>query len=54
MNSRVTFVIVVGMPCSGKTTYCKNEIFEDYKLYDDFIPSFYDGKIIKDLKIKKK
>ena len=38
-------IIVIGLSHSGKTTYCKNNI-KSYLLYDDFIPSFYEGKII--------
>lgn len=46
-------ILVIGLSRSGKTTYCKNNI-KSHKLYDDFIPSFYEGKIIKDLICKRK
>lgn len=47
-----SLVIVIGLSHSGKTTYCKNNIASHF-LYDDFIPSFYDGMIIEDLINKK-
>ena len=46
-------IIVIGLSNSGKTTYCKNNI-KSHFLYDDFIPSFYEGKIVNDLIKKKK
>ena len=46
-------IIVIGLSHSGKTTYCKNNI-QTHFLYDDFIPSFYEGKIVKDLMCKRK
>ena len=46
-------ILVIGLSHSGKTTYCKNNI-KSHFLYDDFIPSFYEGKIVNDLIKKKK
>jgi len=46
-------IIVIGLSHSGKTTYCKKYI-TSHILYDDFIPYFYEGKIVRDLKDKKK
>jgi GTPase SAR1 family protein len=46
-------IVVVGLSHSGKTTLCKNSI-STHILYDDFIPSFYEGKIMNDIKDKKK
>lgn len=37
-------VVVIGLPGSGKTTYCKNNL-SDYVIYDNFINSLYGGKI---------
>jgi hypothetical protein len=48
-----SLVIVIGLSHSGKTTYCKNSIASHF-LYDDFIPSFYEGMIPIDLINKKK
>lgn len=42
-------IIVVGLPASGKTTYCINN-FPDYKMYDDFIKNFYNNNLIDKLK----
>ena len=45
-------IIVIGLPGSGKTTYCKKYI-KTHILYDDFIPFFYNGNIINNLLSKK-
>lgn len=37
-------IIVIGLPGSGKTNWCKNQ--EKYIIFDDFISTFYDGKLI--------
>ena len=46
-------IIVIGLSHSGKTTYCKKYI-SSHILYDDFIPYFYEGKIVRDIKDNKK
>lgn len=52
-KTQYNLIIVVGLPCSGKTTLC-HKYFEDYILYDDFISNFYDHNLINDLEKKKK
>jgi len=42
-------IIIIGLPASGKTTYYHNNYSQDFKLYDDFISSFYDGLLLEDL-----
>jgi tRNA uridine 5-carbamoylmethylation protein Kti12 len=38
-------VIIIGLPCSGKTTLAADIISSDsIKLFDDLISSFYDGE----------
>ncbi|AFX93083.1 hypothetical protein CE11_01057 [Megavirus courdo11] len=37
-------IIVIGLPGSGKTSWCKNQC--GYIIFDDFISTFYDGKLI--------
>jgi hypothetical protein len=51
--NKYLLIIVIGLPYSGKTEYCKNNI-NQHILYDDFIPYFYDGRIIDDLINKRK
>src|SRR3990167_6894329 len=46
-------VIIIGLPGSGKTTYAENH-FSDYQIFDDFISSYYNGKLINSLKSKDK
>lgn len=41
-------IIIIGLPGSGKTTL--SNTFIDYLLFDDFISTFYDGKVIAALK----
>lgn len=45
-------VIIIGLPCSGKTTLTQNE-YNDYIIYDDFITNFFDGKLLNDIIDKK-
>ena len=42
-----TLTIIIGLPGSGKSHIMKK--FEDHIIFDDFIGSFYDGKLIKAL-----
>nr|WBF70306.1 hypothetical protein [Megavirus caiporensis] len=45
-------IIVIGLPGSGKTSWCKNQ--HKYIIFDDFISTFYDGEIISALVNNKK
>ncbi len=45
-------IIVIGLSCSGKTTYCKKTLTKSHILYDDFISSFYDGLLIESMQKK--
>lgn len=54
MNNKL--IIIIGLPSSGKTILSKSinkKSNNKYKIYDDFIPYFYDGRIINDLRNKK-
>jgi GTPase SAR1 family protein len=52
MNKRV--IVVIGLPASGKTTFCNNinldnnrkENLEKYIIFDDFIYNFYNGDLV--------
>lgn len=41
-------LIVIGLPGSGKTTYCN--FFEDRVIYNDFLSNMFNGELIKELK----
>lgn len=45
-------VIVIGLPGSGKTTYCKK--FKEYLLFDDFVTNIFNYKAICELKAGEK
>ena len=49
----IKLIICIGLPSSGKTTYCKNN-FSDINIYDDFINNFYNGLLINDLELGNK
>lgn len=54
-DNNLNLIIIIGLPASGKTTYYESNLSKnDFKLYDDFISSFYDSDLIDDLKAKKK
>jgi len=54
-NNNTNLIIIIGLPASGKTTYYESNLSNNgFKLYDDFISSFYDSDLIDDLKAKKK
>lgn len=42
-------IIIVGLPASGKTIYSTNN-YTNYKLYDDFVTHFFNGKLLNDIK----
>ena len=41
--------LIVGLPCSGKTHLCKSYETLGYKIYDDFLSTFYNGELLYDL-----
>lgn len=41
--------IIIGLPCSGKTHLCRGFESNGYKIYDDFLSSFYDGHLLSDV-----
>lgn len=42
------FILVVGLPGSGKSTYVKNN-YPDFLVHDDFLSKVWDGKCISDV-----
>lgn len=42
-------IIIIGLPCSGKSIL-SNDYNSDYKIYDDFIFEYFNGKLINDIK----
>ena len=49
----MSLIILIGLPGSGKTTYCKELAYKNYMIHDDFITKFFDGSAIASLeKIK--
>jgi len=50
MNHKV--VIVIGLPGSGKTTLTKKMV--GYEVFDDFITTYHDGRIVDTLKAGKR
>ena len=54
-DNNLNLIIIIGLPAAGKTTYYESNLSKNgFKLYDDFISSFYDSDLIDDLKAKKK
>lgn len=45
-------LVVVGLPGSGKSTWAKQ--LNGYEIYDDFITTYHDGKLLKALEAGKK
>ena len=37
-------IIIIGLPCSGKTTFLKT--LKSYEVYDDFISTIYNGSLL--------
>lgn len=48
----MSLIIIVGLCGSGKSYYSKQ--FNNYKIYDDFISTFYNGNLLYDLEYKNK
>ena len=47
-------IIIIGLPCSGKTTLSQKYASHGYHLFDDFITSFCDNNVVKMLEQQKK
>lgn len=45
-------LIVIGLPGSGKKTWAKEQ--EGYEVFENFLKTYHDGKVIKALEEKKK
>ncbi len=43
-------IVIVGLPGSGKSTYAKTH-YNEYVIFDDFITTFCNGEIIKNIKL---
>lgn len=46
----MSLVIIIGLPGSGKSHLCRELQQKNYKIHDDFISNFYDGKAVVDMK----
>ncbi len=44
-------IIIIGLPGSGKTTYANIHYNDGYIIFDDFIRTFCNGEIIKNIKM---
>ena len=42
-------IIVIGLPGSGKTTFCQDMTNNGYLIFDDFISHFFNGELIESL-----
>lgn len=47
MNKQI--IIIIGLPCSGKSNLCDKFNLNGYDIFDDFIFTFYDGKLMSQL-----
>ena len=45
----MSIVVVIGLPCSGKSHLLKDFEKEGFIIHDDFISQFYNGKLLQDL-----
>ena len=48
LHSTNKLIVVVGLPASGKTTYCKQK-YPKYKLYDDYLSDIYNNQLLNQL-----
>lgn len=46
-------IIIIGLPCSGKTTLLK-KYQKKYEIFDDFIDNFINYELMKNIKLRKK
>ena len=53
MKHDIQVIIIIGLPGSGKTTLT-NKYIDNYKIYDDYVSKFYNGKILRNIKEGKK
>jgi len=52
-KQQMSILVIIGLPASGKSSYIKQNNYENYNIYDDFIPKFNNGNILQDIKNKK-
>jgi len=52
MSAKV--IIIIGLPGSGKTTYANMNYDEEYVIFDDFVTKFFNGLVIKNIKLNNK
>jgi hypothetical protein len=46
-------VIIIGLPCSGKTTLSDKYLNNGYKIFDDFLDNYFDNTLLNCVKNKK-
>lgn len=46
-------LIIIGLPCSGKTFLSKKYELEGFSIYDDYISEFYNKKLLAELEEEK-
>lgn len=47
-------VVIIGLPCSGKTTLMNKYLKKKYLVFDDFIDNFINYELVKNIKLGKK
>ena len=46
-------IIIIGLPCSGKTVLSNEYLNKGYKLFDDFLDNYFDNTLLNCVKNNK-